>query len=213
MNQKDLQQILDDHKKWINDDGGKRADLRDSDLSDSYLRGADLRDSDLRGSDLRGADLRGSYLRGSDLRDSDLSDSYLRGADLRDSDLRGSDLRGADLSYSDLRGSRGISPEQCQPLLLLQYQVGKIRAFMVEVADVNDNPDCDCGAGINLATLDWCLKTYRGELQEGKFRLLLCEFTAADIVAIPHASDGKFRVRRCKVIKEIDASEWVKTEA
>ena len=195
MNQKDLQQILDDHKKWINDDGGKRADLSYSDLRDSDLRGAGLRGADLRGADLRGADLRGS----------------------------------------DLRGSRGISPEQCQPLLLLQYQVGKIRAFkvvtgnfespcaeiklvytigsMVEVADVNDNPDYDCGAGINLATLDWCLKTYRGELQEGKFRLLLCEFTAADIVAIPHASDGKFRVRRCKVIKEIDASEWVKTEA
>lgn len=32
-----LQQILDDHKKWLNDEGGKRANL-----SDANLRGADL---------------------------------------------------------------------------------------------------------------------------------------------------------------------------
>jgi hypothetical protein len=34
-------------------------------------------------------------------------------------------------------------------------------------------------------------------------RILLVEFTAADIAAIP-LGDGKFRVRRCTVIRELD---------
>lgn len=42
-----LQKILDDHKLWLEDKGGKRADLRGADL-----RGADLRDANLRGANL-----------------------------------------------------------------------------------------------------------------------------------------------------------------
>ena len=95
MNKTELNLILENHKLWLNDDGGERANLRGSDLS-----GSDLSGSDLSGSNLRGSDLRGSNLRGSDLSGSDLSYSDLRG-----SDLRGSNLRGSDLSYSDLRGS------------------------------------------------------------------------------------------------------------
>ena len=73
-----LQDILDKHKKWLNEEeGGERADL-----SDAYLRGAYLSGADLRGADLRRADLRRA----------DLSDAYLSGAD----------LRGADLDYSCL---------------------------------------------------------------------------------------------------------------
>ena len=52
MNQQDLQKILDDHKKWLSSDGGKRADLTRADLT-----GADLRDADLRDADLTGANL------------------------------------------------------------------------------------------------------------------------------------------------------------
>jgi hypothetical protein len=58
MTQNELNKILDLHKKWLNDeDGGKRANLRDADL-----RGADLYDADLRGADLCGADLCGADL-------------------------------------------------------------------------------------------------------------------------------------------------------
>ena len=74
----DLKQILELHKKWLNDeDGGKRADLSDADLRCADLRGADLRDADLRGADLSGADLSGADLSGADL----------RGANLRCADL------------------------------------------------------------------------------------------------------------------------------
>ena len=84
----DLKQILELHKKWLNDeDGGKRANLRGAYLSSADLSGADLRGADLRGADLRGAYLRSAYLSGADLRG-----AYLSGADLRGADLRGADL-------------------------------------------------------------------------------------------------------------------------
>ena len=76
----DLKQILELHKKWLNnEDGGERADLRGADL-----RRADLRDADLRDADLSGAYLSGAYLSGADLRDAYLSGADLSGAYLWD---------------------------------------------------------------------------------------------------------------------------------
>ena len=58
----ELQVILDNHKKWLNDDSnGVRANLRGVDLCDADLLGANLRGTDLRGTDLRGTDLRGVF--------------------------------------------------------------------------------------------------------------------------------------------------------
>lgn len=99
-------------------------------------------------------------------------------------------------------------------------QVGKIRAYKLVDADgrspiqstgkltyvkgetveckkANTDPAAACAAGINVATLDWCLR----EWLTGR-RILVVEFTAKDIAAIPHGSDGKFRVHRCKVVGE-----------
>ena len=57
MEQKELNEILQLHKMWLNDEeGGKCANLRDADLRD-----ADLRIAVLRGADLRGADLDYSF--------------------------------------------------------------------------------------------------------------------------------------------------------
>ena len=63
-----LQEILDKHVKWLNDEaGGVRANLHYADLYGADLRGADLQDADLRGVDLRYADLRGADLHGASL--------------------------------------------------------------------------------------------------------------------------------------------------
>ena len=79
----DLKQILELHKKWLdNEDGGKRAYLRGANL-----RSADLRGANLRSADLSGADLSGANLRAADLRDANLRDANLWGADLRDANL------------------------------------------------------------------------------------------------------------------------------
>ena len=50
MNKDELQEILDNHKLWLDDEGGERADLRGA-----YLRGANLGDANLSGAYLSGA--------------------------------------------------------------------------------------------------------------------------------------------------------------
>ena len=215
-----------------------RAAVEEARLHGAYLRGAYLRDADLTDADLRGAylrdadltdaDLRRAYLRDADLTDADLRDAYLRDADLRGADLYDANLYGAYLRGADLRGAKGITPERCTDLLILLDQVGKIRAYKltkpdgsgptypgltyevgktVKAADANTDPDNQCGAGVNLATLPWCLSQWRPG-----YRIFVCEFTRADIAAIPTATDGKFRTHRCRVVREIPEEtieEWV----
>lgn len=82
MNQEELDIILENHGKWLRNEGGDRADLSNADLKNTNLRFANLRLA---------------YLRGADL-----SNANLRGANLRFADLRGADLRFADLSYANL---------------------------------------------------------------------------------------------------------------
>ena len=53
-----------------------------------------------------------------------------------------------------------------------------------------------------MATLDWCIK----EWQQG-YKILVAEFTKTAIAAIPIASDGKFRVHKCKIVGEKDLKE------
>ena len=56
MTKEQLNEVLEKHKKWLNDEpGGKRADLQGTDLRGADLWGADLREADLRGANLREA--------------------------------------------------------------------------------------------------------------------------------------------------------------
>ncbi len=161
------------------------------------------KDAALRGADLRGADL--------------------RGADLRDADLRDANLRDANLWGADLRGAKNFNPNVTDDLRILLDQPGPIRAYKLvnknlegiyqgglkyeigaslEVRDANTDPQEQCGAGINLATLPWCIREWCKDR-----KILLCEFTAQDIACIPYGTDGKFRVHRCKVVGEKDLVE------
>ena len=81
----------------------------------------------------------------------------------------------------------------------IKYEVGK--TYEEKKADKDEFQQC--GAGINLATLDWCLR----EHLEG-YRILMAEFEAGDIAAIPVASDGKFRVSKCTIVGEIDLKKY-----
>jgi len=182
------------------------------------LEAAVNRGADLRSAYLRGAFLRGAFLGCADLRGADLRGAFLRCADLRSADLRGAHLRGADLRGADLEGAKGINYFLCTPLSILKDQVGKIRAYKlvkenysgtyypsltykigehVSVKNASKDENEQCAEGINLATLDWCIK----EWKEG-YKILVAEFASKDIAAIPIATDGKFRVRKCKIIRE-----------
>jgi hypothetical protein len=132
--------------------------------------------------------------------------------------LRSANLGGANLVGADLRGAKGTNPLRLSPLHGLRDQPGKIRLYKLvtasgvgpfrggivyeigeayEVENADTDAGNDCGAGINVATLDWCLRRWL----KGR-RVLVVEFEARDIAAIPTASDGKLRLHRCTVVGE-----------
>lgn len=78
--QKELKKILSDHEKWLENDGGERADLSESDLRGISLSGINLSGSDLSESDLSWSNLSRSRLSRCNLSGSCLSESDLRGA-------------------------------------------------------------------------------------------------------------------------------------
>ena len=67
MEQKRLEEILENHRKWMEGKGGKRADLRGADFRGADLRWANLQEANLQRANLRRADLCGADLCGADL--------------------------------------------------------------------------------------------------------------------------------------------------
>ena len=67
MDKERLDEIVAIHGRWIQDKGGKHADLRRADLRGANLHGADLRGADLYGTNLRGANLLHADLKGATL--------------------------------------------------------------------------------------------------------------------------------------------------
>ena len=197
-------------------------------INEANLRRANLHGADLHGADLHGANLREADLREADLREADLREADLRGADLRGANLRGADLREANLRGANLRGAKGVSKIHQSDLTILRYQKGKIRAFKYlnrenvspyqemkyeigksysEKKFNSDEKDC-CGEGLNIATLEWCIKDTNCNLDD--FIYVEVEFDVKDIVAIPYFSDGKFRVKKLKVIRKVTKKELQK---
>ena len=192
-------------------------------LYNANLNGANLSGADLNGADLCNADLSGANLYNASLYGANLSGANLSGANLSGADLNGADLNGADLNGANFIETIGINPNLCTPLLILKDQIGKIRAYKL-VNNLYRGPffggikyeigktytvkyaDCSverqCSFGISLATLDWCIKNWK----EG-YHILIVEFTSKNIAAIPTATDGKFRVYKCKVVGEKDLKE------
>ncbi|HAC0841282.1 TPA_asm: hypothetical protein GYZ97_13910 [Listeria monocytogenes] len=62
MKQEELDIILENHGKWLLNEGGERANLSNADLKNTNLRFANLRLADLRGANLSYADLNGANL-------------------------------------------------------------------------------------------------------------------------------------------------------
>ena len=183
------------------------------------FQGADLRRADLRRANLRGVNLREANLWGANLQETDLREADLQGADLRGADLREADLRGANLRGVNLRGANSL-PQlyslKLQPLKTklrfwkylisgkspyqgFEYEAGKEYFF----EDCDSNEGRECGKGGNVATLMWCLQDNSSD----EIELIEVEFTAKDIIAIPFQTDGKFRVRKFKVLRKISRAE------
>jgi hypothetical protein len=209
----ELRVILDAHGKWSRGDADgsranlTRANLTGADLTGAYLTGANLTGANLTHANLFGADLTRANLTHANLTHADLTRAYLTGA--------------------NLSGAVGFLRERHMDLLILLDQPGPIRAYKLvtadgdspiydstklryevgatlEVANADTDPYNPCGIGIHVATLPWVLR----EWQPG-WRVMLVEFTTADIACIPTATDGKFRLHRCTVVGQKDISALV----
>ena len=189
------------------------ADLRFANLSSADLRSANLSSANLSCADLSCADLRSA-----NLSSANLSFANLSFANLSCADLSSANLRSANLSYANLSCAKYKEPIFLQDLYSLklqpktiklrfwkymengrspyqnaEYEVGKT----YNCVDYDSDENNSCGEGLNVATLTWCLKD-SSEADE----FLEVEFFARDIIAIPFANDGKFRVKKLKVIKK-----------
>ena len=83
MDQKELNAILEKHKKWLRgEEGGERADLRGADLRGALMQGALLQGAVLQGAVLRGADMRGACLQEAALQRANLQGAKLKWAKL-----------------------------------------------------------------------------------------------------------------------------------
>ena len=100
MTQEELDNIVEQHQHWLNEDCEGWEDMK-ADLRYANLRGVNLSEADLRYANLRGVNLSEANLRYANLYGANLSCADLSGADLRGAELSGADLRGADLSGAD----------------------------------------------------------------------------------------------------------------
>ncbi len=102
MKQEELDIILENHGKWLRNEGGDRADLSNADLKNTNLRFANLRLAYLSNANLRGANLRGANLRFADISNANLSNANLSNANLSIADLSNANLSITDLSNANL---------------------------------------------------------------------------------------------------------------
>lgn len=93
MEKEKLDKILENHKLWLNGEGGECANLRGADL-----RYANLYNIDLRGANLNSADLNSADLRCANLNSANLNSANLSGASLYNANLYSSNLNNANLN-------------------------------------------------------------------------------------------------------------------
>ena len=204
------------------------ADLSGADLFEANLSEANLYEANLSRANLSRATLSKADLSRADLYEADLSGANLSKADLSEANLSRANLSRANLSGAYLYEAKGINKYLLTPLYGMMDQEGPIRAYKIirsngegiykgginylsadtfEVTEANTDEQAQCGTGINLSTLDWCVKEWTSG-----YRILIMEFSVADIAAIPIGSDGKFRVYRCKKVGEKDLKQLGLTE-
>ena len=100
------------------------------------------------------------------------------------------DQKGKQYAYKYVT-KNNMSPLQSSEQI--KYEIGKFISLELFESDRR----ISCGAGINVATKAWCLNN----MSKSDHILLLISYQAKDIVCVPYATDGKFRVRKCKVEK------------
>ena len=200
-----LQDILEKHKKWLNDcddEEGGRADLREADLSGANLSGANLRGADLRWANLSGVDLSGADLSGADLRGANLREANLRGANLRWADLSGCKGLLSPIDYLKRKFEKTKKGYICYKTFNTNYPVPdywKIQENSIITEVVNPSRTTDCACGVNVGTLKWVKDNNDGD----KIWKCLIEWEWLVGVVVPYNTDGKIRCEKVRLLEVI----------
>ena len=207
-----LAEILENHKKWLANDGGCRANLGRANLSFADLSGANLGRADLSFADLSGANLGRADLSGASLIGADLS-----GANLVRADLSGASLSGANLSRADLSGAKGLLDtvnfmeahfERVDCGYIVYKTFGgsyeppdewKIEPQSIIEETVNFDRCTECGSGINVAPLEWVRENY----PNNEIWKCLIEWPWLVGVCVPYSTDGKIRCSRVRLLEVV----------
>jgi hypothetical protein len=181
MNAEALRDILENHKKWLTNDGGERANLS----------GADLRWANLSGANLRGADLRWADLRRANLSEADLSEAsgLLSAINFLDANFE--------------RTTDGYIVYKTFGGLYTPPDHWKIEKGSVITEVVNPDRCTECGSGINVAPLKWVKCKYEGDIWKC---LIRWEWLAG--VIVPYVTDGKIRCEKIELL-EIVPHDWL----
>ncbi|ECQ2355711.1 pentapeptide repeat-containing protein [Listeria monocytogenes] len=94
MKQEELDIILENHGKWLRNEGGEKADLTNANLTNADLTNANLTNANLTNADLTNADL---------------TNAVLTNANLTNAVLTGADLTNADLNWVKWQDVRGLT--------------------------------------------------------------------------------------------------------
>ena len=108
-----LQDIIESHKKWLNGDGGERANLCGADLSNTDLCNVSLQHALMIHADLRNANLSCADLSDAILCNADLSCAIINAADLSYADLSGANLCYTNLCNTDLHNANISDAKLC----------------------------------------------------------------------------------------------------
>ncbi|MCI4435424.1 MAG: pentapeptide repeat-containing protein [Ignisphaera sp.] len=134
----ELQEIIDSHKKWLNNEGGVRADLSranlkgvnlkgvnlamanfsESDISDACIAKANFSRADFSRADLSRTDISEANLTGANLSEAYFIDANLANVNLSRANLSDAIIKGANLANVYLEGAMGelkyIKSIQCE---------------------------------------------------------------------------------------------------
>ena len=187
-----LADILENHRKWMRNEGGCRADLSRADLSRANLSGTNLSGANLRWANLRWANLSGA-------------------------NLSGANLSGANLSGADLSGAKGLLDtvnymeahfERVERGYIVYKTFGgnyepptewEIKPESIITETVNFDRCTECGSGINVAPLEWVRENYPNK----EIWKCLIEWPWLVGVCVPYSTDGKIRCSRVRLLEVV----------
>ena len=195
MTAEELNKILADHALWLEDKGGKKADLQWADLRGAQLQRTDLQGAQLQWAQLQGADLQGAQIQWAQLQGADLQWAQLQGAQLQGADLQGAQLQWAQLQGADLQGAQLLGAQlQEADLRGAQLQGAQLQWAQLQRADLR-GADVQGAAADALTAGFWPVCP-----EEGSFTAFkkLADGKIAKLFIPEHAKRSSATTRKCR---------------